>query len=81
MTSRRHYWVVIQLCIVFCSSNVNAGSSDTEETGPDYKWFLSLYGGQHTKNDLDDMVTLEADYGGNYLAVLALAREIYRYKQ
>jgi hypothetical protein len=81
MTSRRCYWAVIQLCIVFCSSNVSAGSSDTEETGPDYKWFVSIYGGSHTKNDVDDMVALEADYDGNYLAVLALAREIYRYKQ
>jgi len=81
MTLRRCFWVVIQLCIVLSSSNVSAGSSDTEETGTDYKWFVSIYWGLHTHEDLAKMATFRADYDDNSLAVLALAREIYRYKQ
>jgi hypothetical protein len=82
MTSRRCFWVVIQIGVVLISSNASADSSDTEKTGPDYKWFVSIYGGPHTHEDLHEMAVLEADYsGGNYLTVVALAREIYQYKQ
>jgi hypothetical protein len=81
MTLRRCFWVVLQLCIVLSSSNVSADSSGTEETGPDYKWFVSIYWGLHTHEDLAKIATFQANYDDNSLAVLALAREIYRYKQ
>jgi hypothetical protein len=82
MTSRKCFLTVIQLSIVLISSDVSADFSDTEKTKPDYKWFVSVYWGVHTNEDLHEMAVLEADYsGGNYLSVVALAREIYRYKQ
>ena len=82
MISRGFFLTVIQLFMILISSNVSADSSETEKTRPDYKWFVSVYWGVHTNEDLHEMAVLEADYsGGNYLSVVALAREIYRYKQ
>jgi hypothetical protein len=53
--------------VVFISSTINPTFSDTEKAGPDYKWFVSIYGGVHTNEDLHEMALLEADYsGGNY---------------
>ena len=82
MTPRRCFWVVIQIFIVLISSNVRADSLDTEKPESDYKWFVSFYGGPRTEENLAEIATLNADYSdGNYVAVCALAREFYQYKQ
>ena len=64
------------------SQNVSAETSEVEKSASNYKWFLSVYGGPHTDENLAQIAVLNANYSdGNYVAVGALAREIYRYEQ
>ena len=82
MTARRCFLVVIQIFVVLISSNVIADNSISERSKPDYKWFLSIYGGPRTEENLAEIAILNADYSdGNYVVVGALAREVYRYEQ
>jgi hypothetical protein len=82
LTSLRCFWVVLQIFVVLISSNVSADSSGTEKTEPDYKWFVSIYGGPRTEENLAEIATFNANYSdNNYVAVGALAREFYQYKQ
>jgi hypothetical protein len=74
--------VVIQIFVVLISSNVIADNSISERSKPDFKWFLSIYGGPRTEENLAQIAILNADYSdGNYVVVGALAREVYRYEQ
>lgn len=51
------------------------------KSGTDHPWALLLYGGTHADETLEDIFTFEADYAGdNNLLIVALAREVYRYK-
>ena len=82
MTARRCFLVVIQIFVVLISSNVIADNSISERSKPDYKWFLSIYGGPRTEENLAEIAILNADYSdGNYVVFGALAREVYRYEQ
>lgn len=82
MTSRRYLWIVIQIFLFFISQSVSAETSEVEKSESNYKWFLSIYGGPHTDENLAQIAVLNATYSdGNYVAVGALAREIYRYEQ
>lgn len=46
-----------------------------------YPWALAIYGGVQASETIGDIVEFSADYGeDNYVAVAALAREVYRYK-
>ena len=82
MTARRCFLVVIQIFVVLISSNVIADNSISERSKPDFKWFLSIYGGPRTEENLAQIAILNADYSdGNYVVVGALAREVYRYEQ
>ena len=83
MNSRRYSWIVIQsICLVLISQSVGADVLKSEKSKSDYKWFVSIYGGPRANQSLIDIVTLDATYSdGNYVAVGALAREIYRYEQ
>ena len=82
MTSRRYLWIVIQIFLFFMSQNISAETSEVEKSESNYKWFLSVYGGPHTDENLAQIAVLNANYSdGNYVAVAALAREIYRYEQ
>ena len=82
MTSRRYLWIVIQIFLFFISQNASAETSEVEKSESNYKWFLSVYGGPHTYENLAQIAVLNATYSdGNYVAVAALAREIYRYEQ
>lgn len=83
MTSPIRYWIVVPLIFLFLiSKNVSADTLNSETSESDYKWFVSVYGGPHTDENLAEIATLNANYsGGDYLVVGALAREIYQYKQ
>jgi hypothetical protein len=82
LTSRRYLWIVIQIFLFFISQSVSAETSEVEKSESNYKWFLSIYGGPHTDENLAQIAVLNATYSdGNYVAVGALAREIYRYEQ
>ena len=82
MTSGRYCWVVLQVFIILISANVSADTSESEKSKSNYKWFVSIYGGPHTDENLAEIAVLNATYSDdNYVAVGALAREIYRYEQ
>lgn len=82
MTSGGYCWVVLQVFIILISANVNADTSESEKSKSNYKWFVSIYGGPHTDENLAEIAVLNATYSDdNYVAVGALAREIYRYEQ
>jgi hypothetical protein len=64
------------------SPNVSADGSQSEKYTSKYLWTLSAYAGPHADDTLTDIVTLHATYSdGNYVSVVALAREVYQYKQ
>jgi hypothetical protein len=61
---------------------VNAENFGNKETRLDYQWAISLYGGLHASDTINDIITFDADYSdGNNVLVAALAREVYRYKR
>ena len=47
------------------------------DAGP---WSMSLYGGRLSKDSLGDTFVGSAEYEDSYLAVFALSKEYYRYK-
>lgn len=83
MTSRRYVWVVIQsISLLLMSQNVSADPSDNEKSRSNHKWFVSIYGGPYTEENLAEIPTLNANYSDDsFILVGALAREIYRYEQ
>ena len=71
--------MIFQLLI---SPNVSADGSQSEKYTSNYLWTLSAYVGPHAYDTLTDIATLNATYSdGNYVAVVALAREVYQYKK
>lgn len=73
---------MIQVILILILANVSADASDSEKSESNYKWFISIYGGPYTDENLAQIATLNADYSdNNYIVVGALAREIYRYRQ
>jgi len=46
-----------------------------------HKWFLTVYGGAHAQDTIEDVFTFNAKFEDNdYIAVAALAREFWRYQ-
>ena len=46
-----------------------------------HKWLLTVYGGAHAQDTIEDVFTFNAKFEDNdYIAVAALAREFWRYK-
>jgi hypothetical protein len=59
-----------------------ADGSDGEKPESTEKWFVSVYGGTHTDENLAEIAALQATYSKeDYLVVCALAREIYKYQR
>ena len=58
--------------------------ADDNKNGDDIKrhnWFLTIYGGAHAQDTIEDVFTFNAKFEDNdYIAVAALAREFWRYK-
>jgi len=68
--------------LVLILASVSAYASDSEKSKSNYKWFVSIYGGPHTDENIAEIATFNADTSNhNYIVVGALAREIYRYRQ
>ena len=83
MTFQRFWWLVILLIFhLLISPNVSADDSQSEKYTSNYLWTLSAFVGPHADDTLTDIYTLNATYSDdNYVAVVALAREVYQYKQ
>ena len=76
---------MLQVFIIFISANVSADNSESEKSKSNYKWFVSIYGGPHTDENLAEIAGLNATYSDdNYVAVGALASislgQIYRHQ-
>ena len=58
--------------------------ADDDKNGDDikrHKWFLTIYGGAHAQDTIEDVFTFNAKFEDNdYIAVAALAREFWRYQ-
>jgi len=83
LTFQRFWWLVILLLFqLLISPNVSADGSQSEKYTSNYLWTLSAYVGPHADDTLTDIAWLNATYSDdNYVAVVALAREVYQYKQ
>jgi hypothetical protein len=68
---------------VFCIGH--SALADDNEGGVEperYKWFLTVYAGAHAQDDIADVFLLKPKFEDNdYIAVVALAREFWHYKQ
>ena len=84
MTFQKNFWwfVILLIFHLLISPNVDAGESQSEKYTSNFLWTLSAYVGPLADNTLADIYELEATYSsGNYVAVVALARQVYQYKQ
>jgi hypothetical protein len=79
---RKGYELVLLLVILLMiTPNVNADSTKNQKSKPNYKWFVSVYGGLFVDETLIDIFSFQAEYSNdNYVIVGALAREFYKYK-
>jgi hypothetical protein len=75
---------MILLWVLIVSIPSNAGAlDDQKDKDPDrYKWFLTVYGGAHAQDDINDVVTFQPKFEDNaYIGAVALARELWHYKK
>ena len=74
------FWVVVVLVTCAASNVLAEEDADKDDTGR-YKWFLTVYGGAHAQDDINDVFTFQAKFEDNaYVAVAALAREFWHYQ-
>ena len=79
----RLWWLLIALLVLTAglSSNTFAEEDQKENKPERYKWFVTAYGGAHAQDDIGDVFTFQPKFEDNaYIAVLALAREVWHYK-
>ena len=68
----------VSLCL---SPKVLAGSGETEGEPTKPEWFVTLYGGPHAQENLGEVLSFQATFPDDtYIAVVALARELWRYQ-
>ena len=69
--------VVLVFLLFFSMTYALADDAANEK----HKWFLTIYGGAHAQDTIEDIFTFNAKFEDNdYIAVAALAREFWRYK-
>jgi hypothetical protein len=74
--------VIHLILLFFILPDVDAEDSTGEKSESHYKWFVSIYGGTHTDENLAEIPALQASYSKeDMLVVCALSREIYRYRR
>ncbi len=77
-----HFPVVLSLLLLFSLSNAFADNDKDEDNTLERKWFLTVYGGLHAQKTLGGLLTFQATFPDDtYIAVAALGREFWRYKQ
>ena len=71
------------LALLLClGSNALADDDKIEDDIKRPKWFLTVYGGAHVQDDINDIFTFQPKFEDNdYIAVAALAREFWHYKK
>jgi hypothetical protein len=77
-----HFPVVLSLLLLFSLPNAFADNDKEEDNTLEHKWFLTVYGGLHAQKTLGGLLTFQATFPDDtYIAVAALGREFWRYKQ
>ena len=80
----RKLYVLILLCglMVISAPDAIADNDENDADATQYKWFFTLYGGVHVQPDLEHALTFQwQSFDNSYMAVAALARELWRYEQ
>ncbi len=73
--------LIVLITFLFFTTDGSAKNLANTQTPVDYRYSLSLYGGVHASDTLDDMITFDATYSNdNKVLVVSLAKEIYHYK-
>ncbi len=79
----RLWWLLVAGLVLTAvlSSNTLAEEDKNDNETERYKWFVTAYGGAHAQDDIGDVFSFQARFEDNaYIAVLALAREFWHYK-
>ena len=72
--------VIVALLLGF-GSGARADDDQNKDHINRHKWFLTVYGGAHAQNTIEDVFTFNAKFEDNdYIAVAALAREFWHYQ-
>jgi hypothetical protein len=80
---RSRWFLLFILALLLClGSGALADDDKIEADIKRPKWFVTVYGGAHAQDDIGDVFTFNAKFEDNdYIAVLALAREFWHYKE
>ena len=84
MIFTRFRWLLLFVpALLLCVGSGALADEDKDEDGlKRHKWFLTIYGGAHAQDDIEDVITFNAKFEDNdYLAVAALARRFWHYKK
>lgn len=75
------FFPVLSLVLLFSLTEAFAESDIDVDCAEQYKWFLTVYGGPHAQPDFYHVLRFDMSFEDDtYIAVAALARELWRYK-
>jgi len=73
--------VVLIVLLLFLLTNAFADDVRNENKAPEYKWFLTIFGGPSAQPDLEHVLSFNMRFEDDtYIAAAALSRELWRYK-
>ena len=80
--TRFRWFLLFVFALLLCFGS--GARADEDKNGDDikrHKWLLTVYGGAHAQDDINDVVTFQPKFEDNaYIGVVALARELWHYK-
>ena len=78
----RWFFLFLFAWLLCLESNALADDGKIEDDIKRPKWFLTVYGGAHVQDDINDIFTFQPKFEDNdYIAVAALAREFWHFKK
>ena len=80
---RIRWFLLFVFALLLCvGSDALADEDKNKDDLKQHKWFLTVYGGAHYQDHIEDLLLFNAKFVENdYIAVTALAREFWRYKK
>ena len=79
----RFRWLLLLIVALLLGFGSGARADDDQNKDhiKRHKWFLTVYGGAHAQDTIEDVFTFNAKFEDNdYIAVAALAREFWHYQ-
>ncbi len=77
----RWFLLIVLALLSGFGSGIRADDHKNKDDLKQYKWFLTVYGGAHAQDTIEDVFTFNAKFEDNdYIAVVALAREFWHYQ-